>query len=107
MYYIEIMFRAEKGENRSNFQYSIKGIESDMGEGTTLDLLIQGDGDACLTIWNKETSERLSIEICTSQGGTHAPGAALGLHDLAEFLYNLQEDPEFLQKRMMKLWENS
>ena len=78
-----------------------------MGEGTTLDLLIQGDGDACITLWEKATGKRLSIEICTSQGGTHAPGAALGLRDLAEFLYNAKEDPEFLTKRAMHLWENS
>jgi len=100
------MYRAEKGEANSNIQYSIKGLESDMGEGTTLDLLIQGDGDACITLWEKATGKRLSIEICTSQGGTHAPGAALGLRNLAEFLYNIQEDPAFLQKRMIELWEN-
>lgn len=93
--------KAERYEN-GPMMYRIKGVESDMGEGTTLDLVIQNDGDALITLWNVTEGQRLDIEICTSMGGTHTLGLAMKLREVAEYLYNCQQDPQFATREMLK-----
>lgn len=81
--------KAERFEN-GPMMYLIKDIPSDMGESTSMDLLIQSDGDAIISLRDKETGQRMEIEICTYQGGTHTPELALRFKQMAEFLYHSQ-----------------
>lgn len=76
----------EKRNGEGNIAYDIRKIEGDMGESTRLDLTQQADGDIILTIYDIEKKGRLSIEFCSSRGGSRNPVIALKLRELVNAL---------------------
>lgn len=84
--------KAEKYET-GPMMYKVTGIEDDVGQSSKMDIIIQSDGDACLTLWGE--GQRIEMEICTGFGGTHTPGLAMKLREVAEYIYNCQQDPQY------------
>lgn len=66
----------------------IKGIEGDMGEETTLKLLVQPDGDVTVDISDGKRS--LMIEFCSLGGGGRDPRIAQQLRKLAFLLADIK-----------------
>ena len=92
--------KAERYEN-GPMMYQIRGIEGDMDPGLQMDLVISYSGDAFITIYNDMTGERSEITINNGLGGTHTPGLAVRLKEVAEYLWNCQQDPEYSTRYMM------
>lgn len=60
----------ERGDLRKDtYMYRVTGLEDDMGKNTSLEILVQPDGDIVFAIVDKSTGRRLSVEVCTSSGG--------------------------------------
>jgi hypothetical protein len=70
--------------------YFIRGIEDDMGEGKSMNIMIEQDGDAIITIVDSKGEQVVDMQICTSNGGTHTRGLAMRFKQIAEFLYESQ-----------------
>ncbi len=80
-------------------QYKIRGVESDMGEDTSMDLIITQGGDAVITLKDGK-GKRIEITFNTYQGGTKTPGLATRFKFLADYLYMSSKDPQFATKLM-------
>lgn len=93
--------KAERYEN-GPMMFQIRGIEGDMDPGPKMDLVISQGGDAFVTIYDNITGERAEITINNGLGGTHTPGLANRLRDVAEYLYNCQKDPDYALKDLAR-----
>jgi hypothetical protein len=81
--------KVEKNES-GPVRYNIRGIENDMGEGITMNFLVEQDGDVVITLFEPGKGS-IEMNINTFQGGTRTPGLAKRLRQVAEFLYNSQQ----------------
>lgn len=74
-------------------QIKVTGVSGDMGEAAIMNLLITADGDAILTlkdptpisesVFRAKLGQEITLQFCTSFGGSRRPQIARKLRELA------------------------
>ena len=78
------MLRDMRGERFPNGPVSdhIRDVEDDMGSKTTMDLLVERDGDVIIVFKNEK--QKLQMQFCNS--GSRHPGVDRKLREIVELL---------------------
>ncbi len=73
--------RAERFESGSVSDH-IRDVEDDMGSRTTMDLLVEEDGDVIVVF--QDPKQKMQMQFCAS--GSQHPGVARKLREIVELL---------------------